>query len=153
MHFKQPRHQSGKIAINRVSIPFLFVITGKNINNRLQINHELGFIIDQNIKSGTKYFNVLIYENYIYNDDYIYLEQPEEIKANRGIRLQYGINCDLGEKVVLGLSTKLGYADMLYIKQPLLRCGLGGFFDDHYEQHEFNRIDVFELGMSIAYRL
>jgi len=154
-YFKDPRQRSGEIKINRFSVPVAFVITGKNVNSKLKINHELGFIIDQNLRSGNKYFNVLYYDNYFYDDGNMYLNQPDHIEAETSIRFQYGVNCEIGKNIIVGLNTRLGFAETLVMPEMLLRCGLGlttGESFEHYMDPRFETIDVFELGMTVAYR-
>lgn len=154
-YYKTPRHQSGEIKINRFSVPLLFVITAKNVNSKLKINHEFGFIFDQNLRTGNKYFDVLYYENYFYDDSDMYLSQPEHVAAETAIRFQYGVNCEIGNNVIVGLNTRFGVAETLVMPEMMIGCGLGlisGGSYEHYFDPRFETFDVFELGMSVAYR-
>ncbi len=153
--YKTPRYQSGELKINRFSVPLLFVITGKNVNSSLKINHELGFIFDRNSSSGSKYFDVLYYDNFFFDDRNMYLSQPKDLETETAVRFHYGINCEIGNNITLGLNTRLGYAQTLVMPEMIFWCGVGlttGESFEHYLKPRFEKIDVFELGMSVAYR-
>lgn len=153
--FKTPRYQSGELKINRISVPLLFVITGKNVNSSLKINHEFGFIFDRNSSSGNKYFDVLYYENFFLSDENMYLIQPDYLEPETAVRLHYAVNCEIGKNIILGLNTSLGYAQTLVMPEMIFWCGLGLTTTEtfeHYMDPRFETIDIFELGISVAYR-
>jgi len=151
---EEPMTHSGKMNINRISVPLIFILTGKNINNKIQLNQEFGFIIDQNLRKSSQYFNARYFDFFTTNQE-LMLEQPSELNSDTSIRLYYGLSCELTKNVILGVNAKFGYIEMLAAQPCALRCGLGMTDDDYDYSRDprFKKVDVFEMGMTLAYRL
>jgi len=146
--------EEGTLSVSRITVPIIYRIGKTNSQDFLNLQHEIGILVDYNLNFASSYFNIRYYERSMSQD--LFLEKPDYAKTRPNIRFQYGVSSNLNEKLSINIKANVGFSEILVSGANCIFCGTGLTTEQLVELSRsvsFKKIPVLGTSIGMSYRM